>query len=96
MANRRILIEVDGLKCEHCVQRLHDIVEQTPGLRLEAISPPRATVVVASEHGDQQDGVRKTIEDVGFTVQPTIPGPLVKLGFSSFPLMSSSGRCPNL
>lgn len=84
MTNQRILIEVDGLECEHCVQRLHDIVEQTPGVRLEAVSRPRATVVVASEHGDQQDEARKTIEDAGFTTHessPSRPTPSPTAGF---------------
>ncbi len=69
MTDHRRLLEVDGLECEHCIQRLQDIVEQTPGLCLEAVSPPRATVVVTSERVHQQNEVRKTIEDAGFTTQ---------------------------
>jgi len=67
MSDQRHLIEVDGIECEHCVQRLRDVVGQMPALRMELVSPPRATVSLAAEHAHRQDEARKSLEDAGFS-----------------------------
>lgn len=63
-------LEVEGLKCQYCANRLERELQALEGVEsvIFDLKAKQVELALADGHSLQQEQLRKTIQDVGFTL----------------------------
>ncbi|AEI37255.1 MAG: copper ion binding protein [Zymomonas mobilis subsp. pomaceae] len=66
----RLIIQVDGMHCEHCVKAIENGLGQLDGITEVKVSlKNKAVTVDYSAEKITEEAIRKEIEDLGYEVQ---------------------------
>jgi copper chaperone CopZ len=64
MANT-VRLEIQGMSCAHCVQRVTKTLSALPGVQVKTVEIGSAEMEVASGAGDPQQ-IAQALDDIGF------------------------------
>ncbi|EUJ31155.1 heavy-metal-associated domain-containing protein [Listeria cornellensis] len=65
----KLVVEVEGMSCEHCEKRVREAIESVEGVEKAVISLEAGTAEVTYDDGKKvQDAIAEAVDEAGYEV----------------------------
>lgn len=66
MFHKKIIVKIDGMKCDHCAKRVHDSLTKLEGVKSVKVNLEGKNATISYKDNIDIEQVSATIEEEGF------------------------------